>query len=185
MCGKILEILSVEGAGEVKFRYPKIDDAEKMREHINSLRNEETDFLKKDKIRTSEELDFIENHISNIENEKEIMLVVELDGEIKGHGEVFCEEDSLPRVGNLGIGLKKEIRGKGVGKKLLETLIREAEKKLGIKVVLLKVFQTNKVAIKLYRKNGFKKIFGIEDGAYHQSEHKNMLIMGKDLQSES
>lgn len=71
------------------------------------------------------------------------------------------------------IAVKKEHRGKGFGKMLMNALIEEA-KKQNIKAMTLEVRVTNKSAIALYKKLGFKES-GIRKNYY--SDKEDALIM--------
>lgn len=57
----------------------------------------------------------------------------------------------------LGICVDEAFRGKGLGSKLMRSLI-ETAKKENICEIVLTVLSDNKIAISLYEKNGFKKI---------------------------
>lgn len=71
------------------------------------------------------------------------------------------------------IAVKKEYRGKGYGKMLMNALIEDA-KKQNIKAMTLEVRVTNKSAIALYKKLGFKEA-GIRKKYY--SDNEDALIM--------
>lgn len=71
------------------------------------------------------------------------------------------------------IAVKKEHRGKGFGKMLMNALIEDA-KKQNIKAMTLEVRVTNKSAIALYKKLGFKEA-GIRKNYY--SDKEDALIM--------
>ena len=64
---------------------------------------------------------------------------------------------SLPgftHCGRLGMGVRQNFRGMGIGKKLLTAAIKKAHEKK-IERIELDVFASNKVAIKLYERAGF------------------------------
>jgi ribosomal protein S18 acetylase RimI-like enzyme len=65
---------------------------------------------------------------------------------------------TISHVGAVGIGLLPEYRGKGIGRKLLETAI-EAALSSGIERIELAVYESNTHAIRLYQSIGF-----IEEG---------------------
>ena len=60
------------------------------------------------------------------------------------------------KQGTFDIGLSSKFRGKGYGKRLLETAIDFLESK-DIENVYLIVIETNKIAYKMYKKRGFKE----------------------------
>lgn len=57
----------------------------------------------------------------------------------------------------------------------------ESKKKLGLKIVKLYVFNTNKVGRNLYKNIGFKDIGRIKNGVLHNGEYKDDVIMTKIL----
>ena len=82
-------------------------------------------------------------------------------------------------VGVLGIAIRKEIRGRGIGKRLAELLIKEAKKHLKIEIVELEVFAENKVAYNLYKKLGFKKAGVVRNGLKKNGKYFDRILMVK------
>ena len=83
---------------------------------------------------------------------------VALDGE-KVIG--WCEISSLDRpvfehAGGLSLGVIREFRGKGVGKRLLNTALQAARER-GLSRIELTVREQNAIAIQLYESVGFVK----------------------------
>lgn len=62
----------------------------------------------------------------------------------------------LSHRGSLGMGILQEYRGKGLGTRLLQAVIRHS-KSIGLEKVELTVYTTNVAAIALYRKLGFEQ----------------------------
>ncbi|HEY0652788.1 MAG TPA: GNAT family N-acetyltransferase [Chryseosolibacter sp.] len=86
--------------------------------------------------------------------------VCELNGRIVGGGGVAPLEGGDPSVCELKkMYFLPEGRGKGLGQKVLASCLREA-RHLGFKQCYIETFNTMKDAMKLYEKNGFKKISG-------------------------
>src|SRR5690606_7337844 len=80
---------------------------------------------------------------------------------------------TLSDSGVLGMGIRKEYRGMGLGKRLIQATIEDAESK-GLERIELWVFENNRNAISLYLKNGFKVEGKMEKylkigGVYHGS----------------
>lgn len=78
------------------------------------------------------------------------------------------ENRALSHAGGLGMGVKKEARGQGIGGRLLQVCLQHAWASLFRKVELT-VFVHNTAAIELYRRQGFVqegllKEFAIIDG---------------------
>ena len=70
------------------------------------------------------------------------------------------------------IVVKKDMRGKGIGKTLLETLINHS-KMPEISEITLEVHEDNKIAQGLYKKYGFKQV-GLRKNYY---KDKNAIIL--------
>lgn len=80
------------------------------------------------------------------------------------------EREGVEHAGHLGMGLLKEHRGRGHGRRLMEAALAAA-KASGIERVELEVFASNAAAVTLYRKLGFReegrKLRALKrDGAY-------------------
>lgn len=108
-----------------------------------------------------------------IENERETMLVAEIDGEVVGMI-VFLSQNRkrLSHTGSLTMMIKQEHRNMGLGKLLLKELLAWAVQNPLIEKVSLGVFSTNHRAIALYKNMGFVeegrkvKEFKLSDNEY-------------------
>jgi putative acetyltransferase len=86
--------------------------------------------------------------------------VCEVDGKILGGGGVAPLEGGDPSVCELKkMYFLPEGRGKGLGQEVLSNCL-QAAREIGFKTCYLETFNTMKDAMKLYEKNGFKKIPG-------------------------
>ncbi len=65
------------------------------------------------------------------------------------------EKETFQHVGVLGMGIHKEYRGQGLGKKLMLKTLAKAKAK-GLERIELEVYSTNTVAIHLYEQMGFE-----------------------------
>ncbi|MBS4174348.1 N-acetyltransferase [Bacillus sp. FJAT-49736] len=97
---------------------------------------------------------------SILENEKETLMVAELNLEVLGW--IVFQSNNKKRLSHMGtitMLVGEGHRGKGIGKMLLKALLAWAENNPFIEKVSLGVFSTNERAISLYRSMGF-----IEEG---------------------
>lgn len=90
------------------------------------------------------------------------------------------ENPRLKHRGVLGMGLRADYRGKGLGSQLMAAALRHASK-IGLEKIELTVYATNTAAIALYKKHGFEqegyfKNYRKLDGMYF-----DCLAMGKFL----
>lgn len=78
-------------------------------------------------------------------------------GEVVGWCDITRgDRESIAHTGSLGMGLLKEHRGRGLGRKLVEAALAAA-KAQGVERVELEVFASNAAAVTLYRKMGFRE----------------------------
>ncbi|MGG2055287.1 GNAT family N-acetyltransferase [Lysinibacillus pakistanensis] len=91
-----------------------------------------------------------------LENERELILIAQYQEKIVGWL-VFQSPNRkrLAHTGSFGMMILKEYRGLGIGKRLLEKLLKWAELNPYIEKISLGVFSTNESAIALYKKMGF------------------------------
>ncbi|WP_196138946.1 GNAT family N-acetyltransferase [Aliikangiella sp. G2MR2-5] len=95
---------------------------------------------------------------------KRFWLATSDDDEIIGHVDLraYSEPNSEHRV-LLGMGVKRDHRGKGLGKALMEFAIDWARSCDFLEWLDLYVISTNLPALKLYRNLGFKELCTVED----------------------
>lgn len=82
----------------------------------------------------------------------------------------------LSHRGSLGMGVKKEYRGKGIGTKLLSQGIKHA-RTTSLEKIELSVYTNNSAAIELYKKFGFQEIGVIKNYRKLDSEYLDSLQM--------
>ncbi|GBD11097.1 Putative phosphinothricin acetyltransferase YwnH [bacterium HR23] len=113
---------------------------------------------------------------------QEPVLVAEADGLIVGWASLSCYK---PRrcydgVKELSIYVRREWRGRGVGARLLDALLKRGAE-VGVHKVVLYAFPSNARALALYRKAGFRAVgiyrhHGLLDGQW-----KDIIAMELDL----
>ncbi|WP_425448830.1 GNAT family N-acetyltransferase [Dethiothermospora halolimnae] len=86
--------------------------------------------------------------------EKEFLAVMDKDNNLYGH--VRLREVNGKVV--IGLGLKPSLCGQGMGKTLMNLLVKECNKRYPDKKIRLQVRSFNERAIKCYKKVGFKVI---------------------------
>lgn len=143
----------------------------------------ETDFLtigKGEFIMTQREEEEILEEYKSATNK--IFLVAELDGNIAGILNV--DASSKPRqrhMGELGITVRKEYWGKGVGAGLMQSMIEWAKQLGVIRKLNLTVQANNEAAIALYEKCGFEKEGLVKRDAYINGEFYDAYVMGMEI----
>lgn len=98
----------------------------------------------------------VENHwqLADEDARREIFCTIYQDDTMIGFGRIQRSENRI----DLGIGLKPEYCGKGLGLPVMKILTAKAEALYPDEVISLEVRQFNERAIKCYEKAGFKII---------------------------
>jgi putative acetyltransferase len=105
---------------------------------------------------------------------KDYVFVALVEEQIVGHAGLHAATRDNPRrahVYGIGMGVRDDWQGRGVGTRLMQTLIDLADNWLGALRLELTVYTDNEAALHLYRKFGFviegtHRAFALREGAY-------------------
>ncbi len=150
------------------------DDAEKLLAYLTDLAAEPDISLPLTPgcvtLSLDQELEYLRNHL---EPENSTYLVAEAGGEIIGA--FNCSGENFPMTrkmtdhcAELGVSVRKEWRGKGVGTALMQAGLAWARSVPVLKRLQLQVFAGNKPAIHIYQKLGFE-IEGCRRNAFRRN----------------
>lgn len=167
---------------KIVIRYPRWEDIDELTAYINKLSAEDTFILfSGEKIKKEEECKALAKWFVDMELQDAVWLLVESNKKIIGIANVNRNKDNRKRslhVGLLGISIKKEFRGEGIGKILLQTIINEAKNKLpNLKLIFLEVFEKNYLALNLYQKLGFEKCGQVPDFILYHNQYIDAIYM--------
>ena len=163
---------------KIEIRPPKMSDLNSLLVMINSLVEEKAMLTIQKKATLKEEKEYLERIIKDKES---IHLFLIINGEVMGNGRIAKLKNIRNHVGELGISIKKEARGLGLGEKLFKEVSKQAIKKFKLKIITLDVHARNKIAQGLYKKMGFKKIGTIEKGIQYYGKYENYIIMARHI----
>lgn len=107
-----------------------------------------------------------------------IVLVAEQDGRVAGSVEIQRGKRKAAHVGTIGIALKKEFWGQGIGTKLMKEGIRLA-RNAGLKKVKAPVYAPNKRSINLLKDLGFRLAGRLRKEAYIEKKYYDELVFEK------
>jgi RimJ/RimL family protein N-acetyltransferase len=167
---------------EVVVRYLKASDAPALHKFINAL-SEEKIYLRHQGERVSlpEERKYVARQLGKIKKKTGVHLLLFVDGELAGGSSVDMKDMTHAHVGRFGIALTKSFRGRGLGPLLMKSVLAEAAKLPGIRIVELELFGANKVAHALYRKMGFREYGKIPGGVRHRGRYVDEVFMYKKI----
>ncbi len=108
------------------------------------------------------------------------LLVAEIEGEVVGV--IGLHTSSRPRVNHkaeVGMMVRDDWKGKGVGTALMQAVIELADKWLNLTRIELTVFTDNESAIALYRKFGFEIEGTLRKYAFRDGEFVDAFAMAR------
>ena len=174
------QIFKVKGGKEIIIRTAKVSDAEEFLILGKSIMDEEVFSLtQSDEINLTleQEGQWLQ---SNIENENHLVLVAETGGRIVGQLDFSNgHRKRIAHTGEFGMGVHKAWRGLGIGSMLLQVMLDWAGKHPLLEKVNIRVHSTNKRAILMYEKHGFKKEgLLLKNLKYDKNNYVDVVLMG-------
>ncbi len=160
-----------------------VNDAENILQLVqNNLK--ESDFL----LTTPQELNlsiaqeklWINNHA---ENESSLLLLAEINKKpVAICNLTVASKNKQKHLAVLGISISEKWQNKGIGKEMINTIIKHAKEIPTLEIIQLSVSEDNKRAIHLYKQLGFVKE-GIQKNAikYH-GKYQNLVLMALNVQ---
>jgi RimJ/RimL family protein N-acetyltransferase len=120
--------------------------------------------------------------IKEIKGRRGLIIVAQVDGKTVGMAHLVRGKfEKIRHVGFLGISVLRGFRRTGIGTAMMNYIMGWAEKQEELEKVSLTVFSTNKAAINLYRRFGFK-VEGISKKQYKiEGRYIDEITMGKFL----
>lgn len=162
-----------------KFSKKDLKNAKKFQYFINSLIAEKAQILRNKKLSLKEERKWLKETLGGINKHKKVLLVAECDNKIVGTTGIDLDKGQKSHIGNFGITIRNGYRGIGLGKYLMKEILKLAKKELKSKpkIIRLSVFSTNKPAINLYKKYGFKQAARIPKQLQYKGKLVDEIVM--------
>jgi RimJ/RimL family protein N-acetyltransferase len=164
-------------------RYPNLSDLNEMLRYINELSREKTFITYQGEQETLEsEAQFLNSKLKGIRDKTSILLLVINNKKVIATAGIDMHDKTQNHVGVLGISIAKNFRGDGIGKLLMDLIIKEAKKKIAaIKIVTLNVYSTNSIARNLYKKIGFIEYGILPKGIIRGGKFEDTILMYKNI----
>ena len=174
--GKRVSHFSVKGGQEVVLRTPKWEDLDDLLALINSLVDERADVIRSEKVSREEEIDWLSKVLCRLEKDEAFYMVAEVGGKVVGVSEINRGGGYERHVGVIGIAIRSEFRDLGIGAEMMEVLVEQG-RKIGLKILTLSAFASNKRAIHVYEKAGFVQTGAIPKKHFKEGKYIDELIM--------
>ena len=126
-----------------------------------------------------EETKYINNKLEQIKNGQAVHLLAFVNGNLAGSSDVNPSIKIKPHRGVFGIVLAQKYRHDGVGRILMETVLKEAKKIKNLRIITLEVFGDNLIAQKLYQKLDFIEWGRLTNGIKHKNKYVDQILMYK------
>jgi RimJ/RimL family protein N-acetyltransferase len=179
--GKVIRHFAAKDRCKVILRTPRWEDLDDFLELINSLVEEGAEILRNEKVSREEEIDFLSRVLSRLEKDEVFYLVAEVGGKVVAVSEISRKTGYEGHVGVIGIAIKKGFRELGLGTEMMTILIEHAQT-IGLKVITLTAFATNKRAIHVYEKVGFMQTGTVPKRHFKDGKYIDEIIMTKLLE---
>ncbi|EQB2599713.1 GNAT family N-acetyltransferase [Aeromonas salmonicida] len=115
-----------------------------------------------------------------LESSDVVALVAEVDGLLVGQISLHMEPNPRRKhVAGIGMGVRDDWAGKGVGSVLMAAALDLADNWLNLHRIELTVFVDNEAALALYRKFGFAEEGLARGYAFRQGEYVDALYMAR------
>ena len=179
--GTVIRSFTAKDRRKVILRTPKWEDLDDLLELINSLVDERADIFRAEKASRVEEIDWLSRVLASLEKDEVFFLVAEVDGKVIASSDLRPQRGYEKHVGVIGIVIKNGFRDTGIGTEIMRTLV-EHGRKIGLKVLTLSAFGTNKRAIHVYEKVGFVETGRIPKKHFRDGQYIDEVIMTKLLE---
>jgi RimJ/RimL family protein N-acetyltransferase len=163
---------------EVILRTPKLQDLDDLMELINSLVDEKAEIARTEKVTREEEAAWLPKMLSSLEKDELFFLVAEVGKKVVASSDIHILRGNEKHVGVLGIVVKRGFRDSGIGTEMMKTLVEQAMN-LGLKVLTLQAYATNKRAVHVYEKLGFVQTGRVPRKHFKEGQYVDEVIMTK------
>jgi RimJ/RimL family protein N-acetyltransferase len=176
--GKVFRKFFVEDAQEVVLRTPRWEDLDGLMELINSLVEEKVEIARTEKVARDEEVEWLPKMLASLQKDELFFLVADVGGNLVASSDIHILHGDEKHVGVLGIVVKSGFRDLGIGTEMMKTLVEQAAK-MGLKVLTLQVFATNKRAVYVYEKVGFVQTGRVPMKHFREGQYIDEVLMTK------
>jgi L-amino acid N-acyltransferase YncA len=117
---------------------------------------------------------------------KHPIIVAEMDGTVTGWASLseWSDRRAYADTAEISLYVKEEHRGKGTGRRLLETIILEGEK-VGLHCVVARIVAGNDISVHLHESVGFENVGTMREAGRKFGRLLDVIVMQKIYPSEN
>lgn len=182
----VVTTFPIKSGLQASIRYVAPGDAQLLTPFINAI-SQENAFIRfsGEKLTLEEETIYINSEIEAVEMGDAVKLFCLIDGELAGvcdvHRNIAFAQRKL-HIGVFGLIVAKKFRGQGIGKKLMQTCLTEAQQRIdGLRMIQLELFAPNTPALTLYRQLGFHEVGRVPGALQHNGQYVDEVVMVKEV----
>lgn len=179
--GTIIKTFTTKSGKEIVLRTPTSEDLDALLAYINELSKEDTFITFSGEIITREEEEkFLTTTLDKMGKGDTLMICAFYNNLLIGNCGVDRRTISRQRekhLGIVGISLRKQFRGDGIGKVMLQALLDTTKAHYDFKLLTLDVYGINAVAISLYQQLGFQEYGRLPKGVLYKGEYIDKVEM--------
>lgn len=179
--GTVVNEFTSKKGNKIVLRFASEQEAPLLTEYINTLSREDTFItFSGEQLSLESEQKFLKNMAEKIKKGDSFMLFGFNDDLLVSVGHVERLGKRSKHVGEMGISVKQEFRGEGIGAEMIRTML-EIAKRISLQMIQLTVFSPNDVAKRLYDTLGFNEVGKIPKKSLFHGELVDEIIMVKFL----
>lgn len=183
MEGKVVYQGTSKKGNKFIIRYPVTSDVRAMWEYINKISKEKTFIMfQGEEISLEYETEYLGKQLQKIDKNQSVQLLVFIGDKLVGVAGIEMRDRATSHEGVFGITIDKDFRGEGIGKKLMEAIMKETKERIPkLRIVSLGVFGDNPRACKIYESFGFVKSGRLPKGILHNGKYVDHVYMYKTI----
>ena len=186
--GHVYRRFTLASGKKVTLRVLRWEDLDGLLMFINSLVNEKQGDKKSTlytgfdrKVTREEEGEWLAQTLVAIEGESVINVVADINGKIIANGDVTRGRyKDTHHHGYMGLTMISKYRGQGIGRRMIETLVRES-RRAGLRTLDAEFLADNETARRAYERAGFKQAGIIPHKVFRNGRYFDGLIMAREL----
>jgi RimJ/RimL family protein N-acetyltransferase len=162
------------------------NDVDSLFDYITEIGKEDTfiEINPNSLVTYEEEGKYVSDCLEKIAKKEMLVLLAFFEDELIGSVSVEVQLRRKQHIGMLGIAIKKNFRGDGIGKKLMELAINEAKTKLSVTQITLGCYANNNAGLALYKKLGFSEYGRLPKGVFRQGAYVDEVLFRKEITPE-